>query len=283
MRPSRELALVAVLLASFTTTLVLPALARAEDSELRAKELYRNGERLYEEGLYEDAIVAWEIAYELSKRPLLLYNIANALERIGRWDEALRRINQYRALAPEDERETLDRRMRAIERRLNKKREDDAARRAEDEAKRSAEQDILRAKPGSTTTNNSVTLRSRPQRPKGPPTGAIVLMALGSSGMTAGGFLGGLALEARSEAALLCRGVGEVLFCPESAGSFLTRDASLSLGADIGLVAGGATLGAGIVLSILDSQGLLPGNARRVVLVPSAGPGQASLSLAGTF
>jgi len=275
MRPSRELALVACLLASFTTALALPALALAEDSDLRAKELYRNGERLYEEGLYEDAIVAWELAYELSKRPLLLYNMANALERIGLWDEALRRINQYRALAPEDERETLDRRMRAIERRLDKKHEADAARRAEE--------DILRAKPGSGTTNNSVTLRPRPQRPEGPPTGAIVLMALGSSGMTAGGFLGGFALEARSEAAVLCSGVGEVVLCPESAGSFLTRDASLSLGADISLIAGGATLGAGIVLSILDSQGLLPGQTRRVVLIPSAGPGQASLSLAGTF
>jgi tetratricopeptide (TPR) repeat protein len=247
----------------------------AEDGDLRAKELYRNGEQLYEEGLYEEAIVAWELAYELSKRPLLLYNMANALERLGSWDEALHRINQYRALAAEDERETLDRRMRAIERRLDKKREGDAARRAEE--------DILRAKPESTTINNSVTLRPRPQRPGGPPTGAIVLMALGSSGMTAGGFLGGLALEARNEASVLCRGAGEVVLCPESAGSFLARDASLSLGADIGLIAGGATLGAGIVLGILDSQGLLPGQTRRVALIPSVGPGQASLSLTGTF
>ena len=79
MRSRLGLVLVTVLVASFATP-VPPVHAQANSDEVRAKELYRNGERLYEEGLYEDAVVAWERAYELSERPLLLYNIANALE-----------------------------------------------------------------------------------------------------------------------------------------------------------------------------------------------------------
>jgi tetratricopeptide (TPR) repeat protein len=273
MRPRLGLALIAVLFASLMP-LAPPALAQASDEEARAKELYRNGEQLYEEGLYENAIVAWELAYELSKRPLLLYNIANALERIGKWDDALRSINQYRALAPEDERQTLDRRMRAIERRIEDKRVA--------EEKRSAEEAIVRAKPNPKETPATVTLRPREKTPR-PPQGAIALMALGGAGLASGGVLFGLALQARNEATGLCSSAGPTVLCPKAAAQPLARDSAFSLGADIGLIAGGVSLGAGIVLSILHSKGMLPRGGRQVLLVPSAGPGRASLSLQGTF
>jgi len=283
MRPHRGLAFIAVLLASLVMTLVLPATAQAErDDTLRAKELYRNGERLYEEGLYEDAIVAWELAFELSKRPLLLYNIANALERIGKWEEALRRINQYRALAPEEERETLDRRMRAIERRLEQKREAD-----EKATRDAAAVRVTQAKPGAANNNtNLLELSPRQQGAQGPqgsPTGAIILMGIGGAGLSAGGIMAGLALEARSQAELACKTSGNTSLCPTAAGPVLDRDASLSVGADISLVAGGTALGAGIILCILDMQGVLPKRERRVVVLPGAGASQASLTVAGVF
>ena len=60
------------------------ALAQDATTEARAKELYENGAALYEEGRYEEAILAWEEAYRLSSRPVLLFNIANAYERLGR-------------------------------------------------------------------------------------------------------------------------------------------------------------------------------------------------------
>ncbi len=63
------------------------AVAQSSD-DARARELYANGALLYEEGDYENAVVAWKEAHRLSERPLLLYNIANALERIGEWEEA---------------------------------------------------------------------------------------------------------------------------------------------------------------------------------------------------
>ena len=90
----------------------------AADIDARARELYDNGAILYDEGRYEDAIVAWEEAYRLSGRPLLLYNIANAQERLGQWRAALDTLNRYRAYARPEERERLDRRIANLERRL---------------------------------------------------------------------------------------------------------------------------------------------------------------------
>jgi tetratricopeptide (TPR) repeat protein len=66
----------------------------------RAEELYRNGERLYTEGSYESAILAFQESYELSKEPQLLYNIGNAYERLGDFANSRRYLDQYRAFAP---------------------------------------------------------------------------------------------------------------------------------------------------------------------------------------
>jgi len=92
--------------------------AAAQDDDARAREFYENGALLYEEGRYADAIVAWEEAYKMSERPLLLYNIANAQERLGQWRAALETLNRYRVYAPAEERDRLDRRIANLERRL---------------------------------------------------------------------------------------------------------------------------------------------------------------------
>ena len=95
-----------------------PALAADDADMVRARELYENGARLYEEGLYEEAIEAFEASFELSGAHALWYNIANAQERLGRFQEALDALNRYRAFAPSEERPVLERRMRNLERRI---------------------------------------------------------------------------------------------------------------------------------------------------------------------
>ena len=87
----------------------------------RAEELYRNGERLYTEGSYESAILAFQESYELSKEPQLLYNIGNAYERLGDFANSRRYLDQYRAFAPEKEREALSRRIQALDQRQKEK------------------------------------------------------------------------------------------------------------------------------------------------------------------
>jgi tetratricopeptide (TPR) repeat protein len=81
----------------------------------RAKEFFENGQILYDEGRYEDAITAWEQSYRLSGLADLLFNISGAYERLGDYKDALSALNKYRAFAPAEERETLDRRIRVIE------------------------------------------------------------------------------------------------------------------------------------------------------------------------
>ncbi len=71
-----------------------PALCQDEDA--RARELYEEGTRLYDLGKYEESVAAFQLAYGLSKRPQLLYNMASAMERLARWEEALEALQQYR-------------------------------------------------------------------------------------------------------------------------------------------------------------------------------------------
>jgi tetratricopeptide (TPR) repeat protein len=110
--------------APLLVALLGPALALAQDEptpsadDERARELFQNGRVLHEEGRYEDAIAAWEEGYRLSKRPLFLYNIGNAYEKLGDLEHAIEYFNRYRAFAPEEERVTLERKIRALEERV---------------------------------------------------------------------------------------------------------------------------------------------------------------------
>jgi tetratricopeptide (TPR) repeat protein len=106
---------------------LLLAVARAQepapaDPDAEARLLYENGERLYDEGRYEEAITAFRAAYDLSHRPALLYNVANAYERLGRLQDAIDALNGYRIYAPPDQQDVLLARVQALERRLDEER-----------------------------------------------------------------------------------------------------------------------------------------------------------------
>ncbi len=55
--------------------------AAAHRADEQAKLLYGEGRFAYRKGLYDDAVKKWEEAYELTKRPLFLYDISMALEK----------------------------------------------------------------------------------------------------------------------------------------------------------------------------------------------------------
>lgn len=214
------------------TTLLLCLLvgtAAADDTDdARARELYDNGATLYDEGRYEDAIAAWEEAYRLSNRPTLLFNIAQAEERLGRYREALDHLNRYRAFASSNERETLDRRIANLERRL-----------AEGES------------PTTTTTTNPVQV-ANPQadRPKARVLPWVFLGVGGASAVT-GGVFAGLAGADRSEAKGLCVDSGGNVYCPTEAASALGGDRRNSLIADIAFGVAGAGVLGGVLTFVL--------------------------------
>jgi tetratricopeptide (TPR) repeat protein len=75
--------------------------------ESKARVLYTNGKMLFDEGRYQDALAAWTMAYDLSERPLLLFNIALAQEKIGALESAVETLYSYRIHAPASEQEML--------------------------------------------------------------------------------------------------------------------------------------------------------------------------------
>lgn len=94
------------------------AFAGPEEDAARAQEVYDNGKLLYAEGLYEDAIAAYQEAYRLTAVPTVLLNIANAYERLQRFEDAIAVLNRYRAFARADEREAIRSRIEAVRERM---------------------------------------------------------------------------------------------------------------------------------------------------------------------
>ena len=81
--------------------------AEPVESEERAKELFYNGQLLYEEGRYEAAILAWQKGYDITELPAFLKNIALAQESAGQYSQAIQTLQTYRAFAPFEEQEEL--------------------------------------------------------------------------------------------------------------------------------------------------------------------------------
>jgi tetratricopeptide (TPR) repeat protein len=97
--------------------LLLPRLAVAEDARrAAARECYQRGRVAYESGDFQRAYDQFKEAYVLSHEPALLYNIANALERLRRPQEAAEAFRSYLRLQPEDaERAGIERRADALD------------------------------------------------------------------------------------------------------------------------------------------------------------------------
>jgi tetratricopeptide (TPR) repeat protein len=93
-----------------------------------AAALFDKGVRLYDEALYDQAITAFQRSYDLSGEHALLYNIANAQERLGDLEGTVETLNTYRIYAGEDEQDILDRRVRTLETRLLEEKKKEAER-----------------------------------------------------------------------------------------------------------------------------------------------------------
>lgn len=221
----------------------------------RARELFDNGQILFDEGRYEDAVTAWEQSYRLSGYPDLLWNISGAYERLGDFRSALAALNKYRAYAPASERETLDRRMRTIEERRARQDQENAV---------------------------AVKVVSPPPRAVAPATQArrlpIVPLAVTTVGLGGLGF--GLFEGLRASAAVTALGAACVeveggLICPDVARTDAETRRSAATTAVVGLGAGGLVTLGGLVWLALDL--------RDVSVTPTAGADGGGLVVAGRF
>lgn len=89
-----------------------------------ARDKFNRGREAYEHGEYRDAWDYFRQAYVLSRRPALLYNVGQSADRLGLDDEALKAFRMYLRDAPEAEnRREVENRVRALERRVQQRRE----------------------------------------------------------------------------------------------------------------------------------------------------------------
>jgi HEPN domain-containing protein len=234
--------------------LLLGHSARADDAaDARAKELYENGADLYDEGRYDDAVAAWEEAYRLSNKALLLYNIANAEERAGRYRDALEHLNRYRAFATADERSILDRRISNLERRIQETGAEPAAPAPVVTAPPvTAPDPAPEPAPLTTASTATTTADPGPAARTGPPLATYVFGGVGVAGLAVGGVFGVGAITARGQAEGLCVLHEGTTLCPASAGEFIQKDKVDSLVADISLGVGAASLVTAVVFAFVD-------------------------------
>ncbi len=207
-----------------------------DDDDARAREHYRRGERYYAEGDYEGAIAEFQKAYDLSGRPKLLFNLANAHERLANYEEAIELLKSYAKTVPSYEHDAITRRIRNIEKRADEK----AQRRTEIPATAGRPQEALVP----SADESAPAAKVQPRRETTSPTLGWVLVGTGFAIAAGGAASGYLALQARDDADALCeRGL-----CPENAQGALDDDKLYSLMSDVGIGLGAATALTGLFM-----------------------------------
>lgn len=201
------------------------------DADARA--YFVAGDEFYASGRYEEAERAFAEAYRLSPRPLLLFNLANAQERSGRWERAVTSLRAYREHAPSSEYPALDTRIAELQRRI-----DARAAEARDEPVVVIQHDRVNMQERSSATAPRQPFR--PHRLLLPVAGALLATTVGLALATR---------SARDDVRAQCPSVGGARWCPPTASGALDRDRRLSISTDVtGLLALGA---AGVGLWLL--------------------------------
>jgi tetratricopeptide (TPR) repeat protein len=245
-----------------------PPAVQESESEREARRLYGEGDKLYAEGDYEGAVKAFGKAYELSQRPALKYNLANAYERLGRYEEAHEALRDYEPHASADERPVVQRRIEKLAERAEQQRREKASA----STAKSAEDADASHPPSS----------DRPPEPapdsQKAPIAGYALLGVGVVGLGLGTFFGLQALSSRSDAEDQCAEGGGVRRCPAAAQDALDTNQRNALIADI-------SLGVGIVATAVGAYIVFKGSSQEsaTVVRAEARRNGGGLSLAATF
>lgn len=249
---------------------IVPTIAVAQsDDEARA--LYRRADIAYAEGRYEVALELFEEAYDLSGRPLVLYSIANTLERLGRNAESIDRLREFLPHASEEMRSTVERRIEALTEREARRREEEEARRLEEER--------LEERAGPSPTREPV---GTPAQPDTTPWGAIALFAVGAAGAGVAIWLSVVAGERTALLAAQCRPVERVgTLCPSHLASTDSEARTYALAADLSWGGVGALLAAATTWLVVDLASTGSEPAEEPAVRASLSPG--GVSIRGSF
>jgi|GEM_PF-1394839 len=226
-----------------------------DEDENAAREAFQRGDSLFLEGDYLGAVTAFEEAYALSGRIEMLFNLANAHDRLGNYSEAGVALRGYIPHAPKSQRAKLERRLQRFERLAKEQRE--------------------------RIENTPQPAAVAPQAP--PPAvepfpidrvAGVGLITLGGASVIAGIGFAVSANGARKKLDEQCHEGAKGRLCPAKSEVYLDRDKAHSLVADLAFVGGAALAVAGTYLVIRST---------RTGEEVGAGIGVNSLCLKGTF
>lgn len=224
-----------------------------------AKRLFEEGRALYQKGRYEEAIEAFEIAFELSKRPLLHDSIASAYERLGNFKKARESLGKWREAAPEKEHAVLDERLKNLDERIRK----------EDDERKAAE-----------------AAKKAPPPPAAPPAEprasllvpGLVVGGVGLGAVVAGVVVGAAGVGSFPDTSTQCRVSEGKTLCPSTTRSSFGDAGTLTTVGDVVWVAGAVVAAAGVTLVLVDRVTHQP-SAARVTLSPLLGQGLGGASV----
>lgn len=243
----------------------VPLSAHAQDSDdARARTHFEAGRLHFEEGAYDRARDEFARAWELSRRPPLLINLATVEERLAMYESAAGRLNAYLRLVPNAPNAPQLR--RRIEN-LNRLR-----------AQRQASQSSAAPAPAPATTSAQATTSTAASGGGGGDglvLGGIIGLAVGGAGFIAQGIFGGLAL---AEDSALRDGCGATASCTEQEVADANTFALVSdimMGVGIAGAAAGATL---LILGLLSD-----GSSDTAALTPYLAPDGAGLLVEERF
>ncbi len=236
----------------------------SEGSEAqRARELFLRGDRLYAEGRYDEAVVAFQESFDMSGRPELLFNLANAYERLNRLEEALAALREYVPYAPPYDQATIERRMVNLQERL-------------DELQGPPAESVeVSDESGSGPRPETSVVQEEPSL-----IGPIVVLGSGAAAAIAAGVLAGLSASSSSSADEACVDASGRTLCPSTVEGEVSDAGSLALGADIAGAVSAALLAGGVVWLIAELSG---GDSEEVPVAVELTPERASFALVRRF
>lgn len=241
-----------------------------EDQEQRAQKLFQVGDDHYAAGRYEEAVAHFQQAYDLSPQPALLFNMANAYERMGEYEKAADHLRRYLESPKAEDVASVRERIRRLE----------LSARASGTV--SAESGPgAGASPGSGSAAG-VSARANAARAGRSRLLSYSLLAAGAAGIGGGVVFGLLSNQAGDDAADLCTGDG---LCTRNARPELDRQKRFALLSDVSIGAGVICAGAGALLLLLRGQADEEQPLERASLqfTPSLGSAGLGLEVSGAF
>lgn len=231
-----------------------------DTSEQEAREAFLEGDRLYLEGDYAGAVEAFQRAYSLSGRIEMLFNLANAHERLGNYARASVALRGYIPHSPPEHRPALERRLARFEERAKQRRQK--------EEKTAEVVKDLKENPRPFPIERSV---------------GIGLLTLGGASIVTGAGFGISALSARSNLNESCEDGATGRLCSLDAQKDLDRDRAHSTVADVTILAGVVGVTVGTVFLIRSKRKEKHEQEQDLDLKLDVGLGPGHVSLGGTF